>query len=89
MIQAEVVQSHFCVGSTHYPVGSLVTLPEPVVDRLIDEGKLKYHTGNGAGYARRDMQAESNPDVTERPKRRRRTKVEMEAARQADQPKGE
>ena len=97
MQQAIVKAEHFCVGVTHIPVGNEVTLPEPIVDKLVEEGKLEYkmdrtETPEPQGYNRRDMQAESNPVVASEPvksKRKRRTKAEMEAARQAELPEGE
>lgn len=61
MIQARVEVPHFCHGITHYPVGSIIELPAPVVDRLVKARKLTYVTSQKTGYNRQDMQAEARP----------------------------
>ena len=80
-------------GVSHIPVGDKVNLPDPIVDRLVEEGKVEYLTDTNPGYNRRDMQVEQTPVVaavpTPKPKRKRRTKVEMDAARKVDESKGE
>lgn len=88
MIPVQVIDEHFNIGVTHYVAGSQVDLPEPIAERLVKEGTVRYLKEARTGYNRRDMQAENNPAMQaeskpEKPKRVRRTKAQMEAARAA------
>jgi len=73
------------MGTNHHPEGTELQVSKPVMDYMIKNklgevvGDEEADIGRG-GYARRDMQAEHTPA---KPKRKRRNKAEMAAARAA------
>jgi len=70
-----VIQDHFCIGSTHHPKGSELTVSAPIFDYMIrtKSGECVEDPREPkavAGYNRRDMQAEDNPAVVPPPEKK-------------------
>ena len=84
--KVEIVVEGFCLGTNLVPKGSIIEVNKPAHDYLLREGKAVDAMGEDEQqpglYSRRDMQAK-NP-IAKKPRRRRRTKAEMEAARKAE-----
>lgn len=81
--QIRITADNFCIGTTLYPKGSVIDVATPVKDYLVSNGQAVSLDDEGTevgNYSRRDMQAERTP-VKTKPRRKRRTKAEMEIAR--------
>lgn len=74
MINARITGEHFTMGSTHYPVGSIVRVSRPAFDYMVKNGDAVDADADPGDvtqdpvvepdvgtYARRDMQAQNAP----------------------------